>query len=135
MIICKQDEINMFLLMFKIDWLTIFCCHGINVYAGWVQTCGLTSLFENVNISNLTLCTLMNQTNLRVASTLQHNWRSNMFVWNCQLKIVLVENLVCKAILRINKHTQKQYLKCLGNLVAVDDVENRLNQFQQNNGN
>ncbi len=84
--------------------------------ARWVQTSGLTSLFNDVNKSNLTLCTVLNWWNLIVASTLQHRQMSNLIVWNCQLKTVLVENLVYKTILRINKHTWKLNLKFLGNL-------------------
>ncbi len=92
----------------------------LDVYnARWVKTCKLTSLFEHLNKSNSTLCTGLKQWNLRVASTLQHRHRSNLIVWNCQLKTVLVENLVYKIILRINKHTWKPNLKYLGNFVAV----------------
>ncbi len=54
--------------------------------ARWVQTCWFDSLFDNFNKSNLTLCTVMNWWNLRVASTLHHIWRSILIVWNCQLK-------------------------------------------------
>ncbi len=54
----------------------------------------------------------------------QHRQRSNLIVWKCRLKTALVENLVYKTILRINKHSWKQNLKCLGNFVAVVAVEN-----------
>ncbi len=66
--------------------------------AMWVPICGLTSLFEHFNITNLTPCTVMNWWNLRLANTLQHRWRLNSIVWNCQLKTVLVENFVNKTI-------------------------------------
>ena len=54
--------------------------------ARWVQTCRFDSLFGNIQKSNLTLCTVMNRWNLRVASTLHHRRRSILIVWNCQLK-------------------------------------------------
>ncbi len=37
-----------------------------------VQTFGLTSCFDDFNKSNLTLCAVINQWNLRVAGILQH---------------------------------------------------------------
>ncbi len=55
-----------------------------------VQTCGLTSLFDIFNKSNLTLFTVLDWWNLRVANTLQHRWRSNLIVWNNQFAIVLL---------------------------------------------
>ncbi len=47
-----------------------------------------------------------------------------LIVCNCQSTTVLVENLVYKTILRINKNTWKLNLKCLVNFVAVVAVEN-----------
>ncbi len=64
--------------------------------AQWVKTCGLTSLFGNLNKSKLTLCSVLSRWNLRVASILQSRQRSNFIVWHCPLKTVLVENLVIK---------------------------------------
>ncbi len=45
-----------------------------------VQTCWSTSLFDNFSKSNLTLCTVPNRWNLRMASNLHYRQRSNLIV-------------------------------------------------------
>ncbi len=60
-----------------------------------VPSSAFNSLIDNFNISNLTLCVVMNRWNLRVASTLQHRWRSNLIVWNWQLKTVVSAKWLC----------------------------------------
>ncbi len=47
----------------------------------WVQFCWLNSLFGNLQKSNLTLCTVINHLNLRVASTLHHRQRLNLILF------------------------------------------------------
>ncbi len=62
-----------------------FCCHS--TFSECLQLKVSTIFWINqscwqFNISNLTLYTVIKRWNLRVASTLQHRWRSNLMVWS-----------------------------------------------------
>ncbi len=76
----------------SIAWSTLFLAKAyfLNAYSSkWVQSCGSTSLPDNFNISNPILRTMMNRSNLRVASTLQHRQKSTLMVWNFNWRLSL----------------------------------------------
>ncbi len=62
----------------------------------------LQQSMDNFNKSNLTLCPVMNQWNLRGASALQHRWRSNLIAWNCQLMTVFPTKWLCHVMVNFS---------------------------------
>ncbi len=114
-----------------IDCLTIFVYMALKsgcIQLRCIQTYVSTNHIENLNISNLTLGTVMNWQHLRVARTLQHWQRSNLIVWNFWWMTILVESHICKVNKLVDQPVSSLIDKTNDSILTLGTMMNRDHQ-------
>ncbi len=113
MINCKQDETNLFVQMSKIDWLTIFV---VMVLLSGYLSLGYYKLVDQPVLFIITTCQIWHL--VQWQTRISWEWPELLMksIEDCPWGIKIL------SILRINKRTWRQSVKCLVNFDGVNSV-------------